>query len=74
MVFSFVYRVLLFALSLSALNCMALESTKNFDDPLKVKGQSRKLNMSLILKKKEDEIKFIRIRKNYKSEIDSTQY
>lgn len=45
-----------------------------FKDPLKVKGQTRNLNMMLLLKSKEDKIKFIKVRKNFRKEILNTQY
>lgn len=49
-------------------------STKSINDPLKVRGQTRNLNMMLVLKSKEDRIKFIKIRRDYRKEILATQY
>lgn len=46
----------------------------DFKDPLKVKGQTRNLNMMLLLKSKEDKIKFIKVRRNFRKEILNTQY
>ena len=47
---------------------------KEINDPLKVRGQTRNLNMLLVLQSKEDKIKFIKIRKTFNEEIRATQY
>lgn len=49
------------------------QSNREYNDPLKVKGSTRKLNMMLNLKS-DAEIKFVRLRKNYRQEILATQY
>jgi len=46
---------------------------QEYNEPLKVKGQTRRLNMMLNLKS-DAEIKFVRLRKNYRTEILNTQY
>ncbi len=48
-------------------------STQEFTDPLKVKGQTRRLNMLLNLKGRDD-IELIRPRKSYRKEILGTRY
>lgn len=48
--------------------------SQEFNDPLKVKGQTRRLNMLLNLRGQGDDIKFIRLRKDYRKEILRTQY
>ena len=48
--------------------------SQEFNDPLKVKGQTRRLNMLLNLKGQGDDIKFIKLRKYYRKEILRTQY
>ncbi len=47
--------------------------SQEYNDPLKIKGQTRRLNMLLNLKS-DAEIKFVRLRKNYRNEILATQY
>lgn len=37
--------------------------------PLEVNGQSRNLNMMLVLRNDKDKIKFVKIRENYRDEI-----
>ena len=37
--------------------------------PLEVKGQSRNLNMMLVLRNEKDKIKFVKMRENYREEI-----
>lgn len=43
-------------------------------DPLKVRGQTRNLNMGLVLKGREDRIRVIQERKNYTREIRNTRF
>lgn len=40
---------------------------------IEITGQSRNFNMMLILKTKKDGISFVKVRKNYKKEILSTE-
>lgn len=49
-------------------------STQEFTKPLEVKGQSKNLNMALVLRSKNDRASFLKIRKDYRKEILSTQY
>ncbi len=42
--------------------------------PIQVRGQTRMLNMSLILKSKKEKIRFVEIRQNYRKEILETRY
>ena len=37
--------------------------------PLEVNGQSRNLNMTLVLRNDKDKIKFVKVRENYRAEI-----
>lgn len=37
--------------------------------PLEVNGQSRNLNMMLVLRNDKDKIKFVKVRENYRNEI-----
>lgn len=37
--------------------------------PLEVNGQSRNLNMMLVLRNDKDKIKFVKVRENYRDEI-----
>ena len=76
-------RIILLILVLSGLSGAARSESlstsgdnlaKDFKDPLKVKGQTRALNMALILKGREDKIRFMKVRKDFRSEILSTKY
>jgi hypothetical protein len=42
--------------------------------PIEIRGQSRNLNMTLLLNNRTDAIQFVEPRKNYKKEIGSTVY
>lgn len=42
--------------------------------PLRVRGQTRTLNMMLILGNQKDKIRFVEIRRNYEEEILNTEY
>jgi hypothetical protein len=44
------------------------------DAPIEVKGQSRNLNMMLILQNKEEMIDFIKLRKDYQEETNKLNY
>lgn len=41
---------------------------------LEVRGQARTLSMMLVLKKSKDEISFIKVRKDFKPEIQTTEF
>jgi hypothetical protein len=41
--------------------------------PIEVKGQSRNLNMLLVLRDERDKIRFVKIRKSYRDEILATK-
>jgi len=43
-------------------------------NPLNVRGQRRNLKMALVLKNKRDKVKFVKIRKNYKKEIEAGNF
>ena len=47
----------------------ALSDTGGERTPLEVRGQSRNLNMTLVLRNDKDKIKFVKIRENYRQEI-----
>lgn len=49
-------------------------ATTDVRDPLKVTGQTRNLNMVLTLQSKDERLKFIKIRKDYRAEILGTPY
>lgn len=44
------------------------------EKPLEVTGQSRNLNMVLVLKNDKDKIKFVEVRRSYRDEVKKTQY
>ena len=46
-----------------------LSSNQNIKNTLKVRGQSRNLNMMLVLKNKKDKTNFVKLRTDYKQEI-----
>lgn len=48
----------------------ALENPKK---AIEIKGQTRNLNMMLILKSKKEKISFVRMRRNYRDEILATE-
>lgn len=48
--------------------------TKEIAEEMKVTGQTRTLNMLLVLKNKRDRINFINVRRNFRGEILDTQY
>jgi hypothetical protein len=45
------------------------ESAEGDRKPLEVNGQSRNLNMALVLRDEKDKIKFVKLRENYREEI-----
>lgn len=45
------------------------QNDSNAGQPLQVKGQSRSLNMVLVLRNDKDKIKFVQVRENYHTEI-----
>jgi len=47
--------------------------TSGIRKPIEIEGQSRGFNMMLILKNKKDKISFVKIRTDYKEEIESTE-
>ncbi|MBF0442125.1 MAG: hypothetical protein HQK54_09485 [Oligoflexales bacterium] len=51
-----------------------LKGTYQSKKPIEVKGQSRNLNMMLILKNAGDKIDFVKARENYHVEIVNTHY
>lgn len=48
--------------------------TTKIQEALKIRGQTRNPSMILVFKNREEEIKFIKLRKNYKREILTTPY
>ena len=49
-------------------------SNVQIEKTLKVRGQTRTLNMMLVLKNKKDKLKFINARTKYREEILNTEY
>ena len=47
----------------------AAEGHASEQKPLQVNGQSRNLNMMLVLRSDRDKIKFVKVRENYRDEI-----
>lgn len=44
------------------------------DKPLKVTGQSRNVNMMLVLKNENEQIKFVKVRKNFQDKVAATHF
>lgn len=49
-------------------------ATLDPNSAIEVRGQARTLSMMLVLKNGKDSINFIKVRKDYKSEIPKTEY
>lgn len=61
-------------IGVNAIHCLAFESKIAPQDAqeqkaLEVNGQSRNLNMMLVLRGEKDKIHFVKIRENYRNEI-----
>ena len=52
----------------------AKAKTSRAGDPIEVRGQSRNLNMLLILQQQGEVIDFIKLRENYQPEMKKTAY
>lgn len=52
----------------------AIMSSSSGDKEIQVRGQSRNLQMNLILKSEKDKINFIDLRDNYNTEIGDTEF
>jgi hypothetical protein len=68
--FKYVYVIFLTALPISSYASLPDESSGS-QKPLEVNGQSRNLNMMLVLRNDKDKIKFVRPRESYRDEITS---
>ena len=60
--------------SLAQPNSPTSSSMGGMKKPIEIRGQSRRLNMKLLLNNRSDAIRFVEIRKNYRREILSTHY
>jgi hypothetical protein len=49
-------------------------SSTNIEKPLQVRGQTRNLNMMLVVNNEKDRINFVQMRTEYKKEVSDTEY
>ena len=49
-------------------------TSRDRNDPIEIKGQSRLLNMQLMVQNKKDRLQFVEPRRDYNSEITHTNY